>query len=214
MSAEDLEGRARLRALQGRRRRRHPLAHAARRRTRARAAYFTRGTTRDAQARYSEVGQRLRLQRAAPAEEVRHRGDARAATRAARRGAPRRRAQGVIYFGSTSPAMREALDTLDRERHRARRAAAARVSVPGVGAPSSSPRTTTVFVVEQNRDAQMRTLLVNELDIDPARLIAGAALRRHADHGALHHRAITAEGLRLAMSRASPSAARAGRSSA
>ena len=29
-----------------------------------------------------------------------------------------------------------------------------------------------VFVVEQNRDAQMRTLLVNELDIDPARLFA------------------------------------------
>jgi 2-oxoglutarate ferredoxin oxidoreductase subunit alpha len=28
-----------------------------------------------------------------------------------------------------------------------------------------------VFVVEQNRDAQMRSLLVNELGIDPARLI-------------------------------------------
>ena len=28
-----------------------------------------------------------------------------------------------------------------------------------------------VFVVEQNRDAQMRTLLINELEIDPAWLI-------------------------------------------
>jgi 2-oxoglutarate ferredoxin oxidoreductase subunit alpha len=28
-----------------------------------------------------------------------------------------------------------------------------------------------VFVVEQNRDAQMRSLLVNELGIDPARLV-------------------------------------------
>ena len=28
-----------------------------------------------------------------------------------------------------------------------------------------------VFVVEQNRDAQMRQLLVNELEIDPARLV-------------------------------------------
>jgi 2-oxoglutarate ferredoxin oxidoreductase subunit alpha len=28
-----------------------------------------------------------------------------------------------------------------------------------------------VFVVEQNRDAQMRSLLVNELDFDPARLV-------------------------------------------
>jgi 2-oxoglutarate ferredoxin oxidoreductase subunit alpha len=29
-----------------------------------------------------------------------------------------------------------------------------------------------VFVVEQNRDAQMRTLLINELEIDPAWLIS------------------------------------------
>ena len=29
----------------------------------------------------------------------------------------------------------------------------------------------TVFVVEQNRDAQMHSLLVNELSIDPARLV-------------------------------------------
>ena len=28
-----------------------------------------------------------------------------------------------------------------------------------------------VFVVEQNRDAQLRTLIVNECDIDPARLV-------------------------------------------
>ena len=28
-----------------------------------------------------------------------------------------------------------------------------------------------VFVVEQNRDAQLRTLLVNELELDPKRLI-------------------------------------------
>jgi 2-oxoglutarate ferredoxin oxidoreductase subunit alpha len=28
-----------------------------------------------------------------------------------------------------------------------------------------------IFVVEQNRDAQMRTLLINELEVDPARLI-------------------------------------------
>lgn len=28
-----------------------------------------------------------------------------------------------------------------------------------------------VFVVEQNRDAQMHSMLVNELDVDPARLV-------------------------------------------
>ena len=31
---------------------------------------------------------------------------------------------------------------------------------------------TQVFVVEQNRDGQMRSLLVNEFGIDPARLVA------------------------------------------
>ena len=29
-----------------------------------------------------------------------------------------------------------------------------------------------VFVVEQNRDAQLRSLLVNEFGVDPARLVA------------------------------------------
>ena len=29
----------------------------------------------------------------------------------------------------------------------------------------------TVFVVEQNRDAQMRTMLINELDVNPAKLV-------------------------------------------
>jgi 2-oxoglutarate ferredoxin oxidoreductase subunit alpha len=29
----------------------------------------------------------------------------------------------------------------------------------------------TVFVVEQNRDAQLRSMIVNELEIDPAKLV-------------------------------------------
>ena len=28
-----------------------------------------------------------------------------------------------------------------------------------------------MFVVEQNRDAQLRSMLINELDVDPARLL-------------------------------------------
>ena len=44
----------------------------------------------------------------------------------------------------------------------------------------------TVFVVEQNRDAQMRSMLINELDVESGQTGTGAALRRHADHGALH----------------------------
>ena len=43
-----------------------------------------------------------------------------------------------------------------------------------------------VFVVEQNRDKQMRTLLTTELRDRPGPARADPALRRHADHGALH----------------------------
>jgi hypothetical protein len=55
-----------------------------------------------------------------------------------------------------------------------------------------------VFVVEQNRDAQMRTLLVNELEIDPARwcrcctTTARRSPRASSPRG--HHRAMHAAG--------------------
>jgi 2-oxoglutarate ferredoxin oxidoreductase subunit alpha len=76
---------------------------------------------------------------------------------------------GVIYFGSTSPAMAEALDMLDAEGipldALRLRAFPFPQSVPDFIAAHSL-----VFVVEQNRDAQMRSMLVNELDINPAQL--------------------------------------------
>ena len=76
---------------------------------------------------------------------------------------------GAIYFGSTSPAMDEAEEILaERGIHldllRVR------------GFPFHNDVKTFIaehdqlFVVEQNRDAQLRTLLVNELEIDPAKL--------------------------------------------
>jgi 2-oxoglutarate ferredoxin oxidoreductase subunit alpha len=130
-------------------------------------AYFTRGTTRDAYARYSEAGpdylynvQRLLKKFATaaalvPAPEV--------------RAAAKRSRLGVIYFGSTAPAMDEALETLaealihlDAMRLRAYPFA------PSVAAFIEAHDH--VFVVEQNRDAQMRTLLINELELDPSAL--------------------------------------------
>ena len=56
MTYEDAGGRQGFRPLPRRRRRRHPLPHPAGRRTRTRGAYFTRGTSRDPYARYSEEG--------------------------------------------------------------------------------------------------------------------------------------------------------------
>ena len=75
----------------------------------------------------------------------------------------------VIHFGSTSPAMAEALDTLA--------AAGIHIDALRLRAFPFPPSVRAfidahdrVFVVEQNRDAQMRSLLVNELGVDPARL--------------------------------------------
>jgi 2-oxoglutarate ferredoxin oxidoreductase subunit alpha len=132
-----------------------------------RGAYFTRGTTKDADARYSEAGpdyvenvQRLLRKfdtaKALVPQPVLHR--AAAKTRF-----------GAIYFGSTSPAMAEAIEAL---------------AETGVALDTLRLRAfpftddvarfiaehETVFVVEQNRDAQLKMMLVNELQIDPARL--------------------------------------------
>ena len=132
-----------------------------------RGGFFTRGTTKDAYARYSEAGpdylynmERL-LRKFETAKALVPQPVLESACEATR--------LGVIFFGSTSPALSEAIEILraqgihlDTLRLRAFPFPA---SVPDfIGAHER------VFVVEQNRDAQMRSLLVNELEIDPARL--------------------------------------------
>jgi 2-oxoglutarate/2-oxoacid ferredoxin oxidoreductase subunit alpha len=77
---------------------------------------------------------------------------------------------GVIYFGSTSPAMDEAIQVLEAkgqylDRLRVR-AFPFHSSVTSFIADHDF-----VFVVEQNRDAQLRSLIVNECSIDPVRLV-------------------------------------------
>jgi len=86
--------------------------------------------------------------------------------RAARR--PTR--EGVIYFGSTSPAMSEALDVLEAEGLGLNALRLRAFPFPDSVAEFIEAHDR-VFVVEQNRDAQMHALLVNELAIDPARLM-------------------------------------------
>jgi 2-oxoglutarate/2-oxoacid ferredoxin oxidoreductase subunit alpha len=73
---------------------------------------------------------------------------------------------GVIYFGSTAPAMDEALVALAAEGIHldALRLKAFPFAQGVVDFINTHDH---VFVVEQNRDAQMRTLLINELEIDP-----------------------------------------------
>jgi len=78
---------------------------------------------------------------------------------------------GAIYFGSSAPAMREALETLAErgialDTLRVRAFPFADEVIDFILAHDQ------VFVVEQNRDGQLRTLLINEGAIDPARLIS------------------------------------------
>jgi len=131
-------------------------------------SYFTRGTTRDPYARYSERGpdylynmDRLRRKFKTAATLV---------PQPVERAAKQKTPWGVIYFGSTSPAMAEALDVLE-----ARGIAVDAMRLRAFPFPDSVPAFIAaherVFVVEQNVDAQMRSMLINELEIDPARLI-------------------------------------------
>ncbi|HSC61084.1 MAG TPA: 2-oxoacid:acceptor oxidoreductase subunit alpha [Rhizomicrobium sp.] len=78
---------------------------------------------------------------------------------------------GVIYFGSTTVAMDEALHALGEQ---GLHVDALRVrGFPFADAvPDFIAKHDQVFVVEQNRDAQMLKLIVNECAIDPARFIS------------------------------------------
>ena len=133
----------------------------------ARGSFFTRGTTKNADAGYSERGldyleNVTRLLR--KFETAKGLVPQPVLTPAGR---PTR--IGVVFFGSTSPAMREAAERLSAD-----------------GLPMDLLRVRAfpfpdsvrefieahaqIFVVEQNRDAQLRSLLVNEFEIDPKRL--------------------------------------------
>jgi 2-oxoglutarate ferredoxin oxidoreductase subunit alpha len=131
--------------------------------------YFTRGSSHDAYARYSEEGKdytdnMMRLLRkfetAKQMVPVPVRRDAKSPTR-----------WGVIYYGSTSVAMDEALATLEDQglnlnALRVRGFPFSDAVVDFINAHDQ------VFVVEQNRDAQLRKLIVAECSIDPARFIS------------------------------------------
>ncbi|HJW41912.1 MAG TPA: hypothetical protein VJ476_11880, partial [Rhizomicrobium sp.] len=135
----------------------------------SKGAYFTRGSSRNTMAKYSEEGadyvynmQRL-LRKLETAKSL--------VPAPVRRNAREKTKYGVIYYGSTAPAMDEALAALERQgihlnTLRVRAFPFAEDVVDFVAAHDQ------VFVVEQNRDAQMQKLMVNECAIDPARFIS------------------------------------------
>ncbi len=134
-----------------------------------RGGYFTRGTTKNRYAGYSETGpdyidnvQRL-LRKFESAKKLVPAPLLYPANKPARFGA--------IFYGSTSPAMQEALDLLaGRGIHvNALRVRAFPFQDEINDFVASHPW---VFVVEQNRDAQLKTLLVNEAKVNPSRLLS------------------------------------------
>jgi 2-oxoglutarate ferredoxin oxidoreductase subunit alpha len=132
-------------------------------------AYFTRGTSRDRFAKYSEEGSVYvdNMQRLVRKFETAKSLVPAPILRKARENAR----YGALYFGSTSAAMSEALVALEAQgRHLdTLRVRAFPFSDEVVDFINSHDQ---VFVIEQNRDAQMRMLLVNECAIDPARFIS------------------------------------------
>lgn len=76
---------------------------------------------------------------------------------------------GLIFFGTTTPSAEEAMDILIEQRINVD--AMRLKAFPFNKAVEQFIEThDIVFVIEQNRDAQMRTLLINELEINPKKL--------------------------------------------
>src|SRR5919109_2020877 len=134
----------------------------------SKGAFFTRGTSHDEYARYTEDGRvharmidrlRRKFDTAAmlvlkPDVEIRDKG-----SRA-----------GIIYFGSSRPAVLEALDLLERDGFRlnALRLKAFPFTHEVAAFCAAHDR---IFVVEQNRDAQVRSLLMTEASVPAEKLI-------------------------------------------
>ena len=77
---------------------------------------------------------------------------------------------GVLFYGTTALPMPEAVDLLQGDGI-ALDSCRVRAFPFGADVESFVQDHEIVFVVEQNRDAQMRTLLINELQTDPAKLV-------------------------------------------
>ena len=133
----------------------------------SKGAFFTRGTSKDRMARYSEEGadyqenmDRL-LKKHHTARTLVPPAVIRPSTTPTR--------MGTIYYGSTSPAMNEA-DQILAERGVNLDLLRVRGFPFGDEVAAFIEEHDVVFVIEQNRDGQMRSLLVNELEIDPRKL--------------------------------------------
>ncbi|MEO6831631.1 MAG: 2-oxoacid:acceptor oxidoreductase subunit alpha [Chitinophagaceae bacterium] len=131
-------------------------------------SFFTRGTSRDEYAAYTEDGAAYkrnvdRLMRKwhtaatlVPAAQIYDRGD--------------HNKKAILFFGTSCYAVEEALDMFD-EKGIEMDAIRVKAFPFGQDVADFIGAHETVFVVEQNRDAQLRSLLMIELNISPDKLI-------------------------------------------
>lgn len=131
-------------------------------------SYFTRGSSHDEKANYSEdsdtyvrIMNRL-LKKFESAKNLVPRPDFYQETNQSD--------TGIIFFGTTRYAAEEALDILENQ---GRKTDAIRIKAFPFHQDVADfiDNHDVVYVIEQNRDAQMRALLINELDIHPKKLI-------------------------------------------
>ena len=132
-------------------------------------SFFTRGTSHDEYARYTEDG---RIH-ARMIDRIRTKFDT-AATLVPKPDIETRNKSGkvgVIYFGATRPGVVEGLDLLEKDgiKLNALRLKAFPFSDEVKAFCAAHDK---IFVIEQNRDAQMRSLLMTEIDVPGDKLIA------------------------------------------
>ena len=134
----------------------------------SKGSYFTRGTSRDRYAKYTEVGsayvdnmERLLRKFATAKTYVPH---------PVQRAAAQPTRDGVIYIGSSSAAMDEALTALEADGIHLD-ALRIRAFPFHDDVMDFIARHDRVFAVEQNRDAQLRTMLMVEGNLDAAKLV-------------------------------------------
>ena len=130
-------------------------------------AFFTRGTSRDEFAVYTEFGEVYQRNM----ERLQKKWQTARTMVPAALIADKGQAVGVLYYGTTALPMPEALDNL-AESGIHMDTCRVRAFPFGEEVEQFIASHDLVFVAEQNRDGQMRSLLINELQTNPAKLIS------------------------------------------
>jgi 2-oxoglutarate ferredoxin oxidoreductase subunit alpha len=130
-------------------------------------SFFTRGSSRDEYAKYTEsseeyvINMKRLLVKWETAKEYVPKPVIRPASKATK--------DGMIYFGTTTASAEEALDILS-DKGVAIDALRVRGFPFNSGVEEFIAQHDRVFIVEQNRDGQLRTMLINECEINPQKL--------------------------------------------